>query len=486
MQSIGDFPGRVSGVSRRREGAREMTTQGANAAERARAAEVEDAQPRRPLGGRAANGRIGVVALAALCAVYVALATLPAARGSNLVLATAGGSPGWLLGPLRFAGTSGANGPLGGPLFYAGLWAALLLYAVVLLRAADVSRRVAIWTIAGLHLLFLLAPPLLSQDVFSYIAYARLGANHGLDPYTHSPLAIPGDAIFPFAGSKGATSVYGPAFTLLTYPLASLGVAGAFWTLKAVAALASLGVVALTWRGAELLGRAPVLPALVVGLNPHLLVHDVAGAHNETLVVLVTMAGVVTFLAGRPRGGAALATAAAGLKASAGLVVPYLVAAARPRVRAVLIATVATSAAIALLALVGFGTHALDALGLLNSNQGRTSRWSFPYKTAQLLGAVLPGSRMDYRDAVRAVYAVAFAGVFAWTLLRTWRGADPIRMAGWATLAIMIASAWLVPWYVLWLLPLAALAADRRLVWATVALCAWMLPIAIPLGTFGY
>src|SRR5207302_818093 len=206
-----------------------------SAAERARAADVEDARPRGPLGGRAAHGRIGVVALAALCVVYVALAALPAARGSNLVLATAGGSPGWLLGPLRFAGTSGANGPLGGPLFYAGLWAALVLYAVVLLRAADVSRRVAIWTIVGLHLLFLLAPPLLSQDVFSYIAYARLGANHGLDPYTHSPLSIVADPVFRYAGAHGAKAVYVPVCTLLTYPLAGLGILSAFWVLKAVA-----------------------------------------------------------------------------------------------------------------------------------------------------------------------------------------------------------------------------------------------------------
>src|SRR5437763_8062724 len=421
-----------------------MTTQGASAAEPALAAEAQEAQPGASRAGRASVGRAGVLALGALCAVYVALAVLPAARGSNVVLATAGGSPGWLLGPLRFAGAGGADGPLAGPLFYAGLWVALLLYALVVLRAADVSRRAAIYTIGGLHVLFLLAPPLLSQDVFSYIAYARLGAEHGLDPYAHAPLAIASDPIFPFAGSHGATSVYGPAFTLLTYPLAPLGVAGAFWTLKVVAALASLGVVALTWRGAQLLGRDPVAPALLVGLNPHLLVHDVAGAHNETLVVLVTMAGVVTFLAGRPRGGAAVATAAAGLKASAGLVVPYLLAAARPRARAALIAAVAAALGIALLALVGFGTHALDALGLLNSNQGRTSRWSFPYKTAQLLGAVLPGDRLDYRDAVRAVYAVAFAAVAARALWLTWRGADPIRMAAWTTLAVLLASAWLV------------------------------------------
>jgi alpha-1,6-mannosyltransferase len=280
--------------------------------------------------------------------------------------------------------------------------------------------------------------------------------------------------------------VYGPAFTLLTYPLSGLGVAGAFWVLKSVAALASLGIVALVWRTAAALGRDPVAPALFVGLNPHLLVHDVAGAHNETLVVLVTMAGVATFLAGRARAGTALATAAAGLKASAGLVVPFLVAAARPRWRAALLAAVAAVVGIALLALAGFGTHALDALGVLSSNQGRSSRWSFPYKTAQLLGALLPGDRFDYRGAVRALYGVAFAAVLGWTLLRTWRGADPVRMAAWATLAILVASAWLVPWYVLWLLPLAALAGDARLRWATILLCAWMLPIGIPLRPFGY
>ena len=43
----------------------------------------------------------GRVALAALCATYALLAALPASSGSKLVLATAGGSPDWLLGPLQ-------------------------------------------------------------------------------------------------------------------------------------------------------------------------------------------------------------------------------------------------------------------------------------------------------------------------------------------------------------------------------------------------
>jgi Glycosyltransferase family 87 len=405
----------------------------------------------------------GRAALAALCVTYALLAALPAADGSKLVLATAGGSPGWLLGPLRVFGVSGMSGPL----FYAGLWLALLLYVLVLVRVADIPRRAAIWTVVGLHVLFLLAPPLLSQDVFSYIAYARLGVEHGLSPYTHSPIDIPHDAVFAFAGSKDAVSVYGPAFTLLTYPLAPLGVPAAFWILKVVAAIASLGVVLLVWRTAEALGRDPVRPALFVGLSPLVLVHVVSAAHNEALVVLLTMAGVYSFVRGQPRAAGFWSTFAAGFKASAGLVVPYLAIRSRRVLVGVAVACVLLLAA----GLIGFGTGVFDSLGLLSSNQGRSSRLSLPYKVSELVGN---------RDLVRLLFGVAFAAVAGWTLWRTSRGDDPIRMAGWATLAILLASAWLVPWYLLWLLPLAALAADRRLAIATVVLSGWVLAIGVP------
>ena len=427
-----------------------------------------------------ASGRLAAAALAALGLLYVALAIAPAADGSNLVLATAGGSPDWLLGPFRALGGDWTDGALGGPLFYAGLWLALGLWAVVVAHARSLSARTALGVVAGAHLLFLLAPPLLSQDVFSYIAYARLGVEHDLNPYEHAPVDIPGDAVFPYAGSKDATSAYGPLFTLLTYPLAPLGVPAAFWILKVIAAAASLALVAVVWRTAESLGRDPLPAALFVGLNPLTLVHVVGGAHNEAYVVLLTMLGVLAWARGRAVAAGALATVAAGIKASAGLAVPFLVAAG-PR-RGALFGAVGGAVFVAAAAFAGFGADALDALGLLSDNQERSSRWSFPYKTAELLGAVLPGDRLDYRDAVRAAYALGFAALAAWLLWRTWRGADPIRMAGWATLALLVASAWLVPWYALWLLPLAAVAGDRRLAIASGALCAWMLVIAVPLS----
>jgi len=79
---------------------------------------------------------------------------------------------------------------------------------------------------------------------------------------------VPADPVFPCAGSKDFTTLYGPLFTVLTLPLAKTSIPVAFWTLKAVAALASLGVVALVWWCAQGLGRDPRLPALAVGLNP--------------------------------------------------------------------------------------------------------------------------------------------------------------------------------------------------------------------------
>jgi hypothetical protein len=387
------------------------------------------------------------------------------------VLATAGGSPDWLLGPLRFLGLAGADGPLAGPLFYAGLWLALGLYGVVLHRRGDLSPRAALGAVVCLHLLFALAPPLLSQDVFSYIAYARLGVEHGLSPYTHAPIDIPLDPVFGFAGSKDAESVYGPAFTLFTYALSPLGVAAALWVLKAAMAAASLGVVGLVGATARRLGRDPVGPMLFVGLNPLTLVHVVGGAHNEALMMFVAMTGVWLWAGRRQAAGSFVSTLAAGVKASAVAVTPFLVLASRPLSRA-LAAAAAGGAVIAVLGLAAFGSGALDALGLLSSNQDRTSRFSFPHLLGELIGST---------DVARALFGVAFAGVALWLLWRTWKGADPLRMAGWATLALLVASAWLVPWYALWLLPLVALARDRRLSYAALALCAWMLAIAVPL-----
>ena len=64
-----------------------------------------------------------------------------------------------------------------------------------------------------------------------------------------------------------------------------------------------------------------------------------------------------------------------------------------------------------------------------------------------------------------------FAAVLCWLLWRVWRGRlDWIVAAGWAAVALLVTAASLAPWYVAWLMPLAALGRDRRLWRASIVL----------------
>ena len=99
-------------------------------------------------------------------------------------------------------------------------------------------------------------PILLSTDVFSYIAYARMGVEHGLNPYTHGPIAIMGDPIYRYVGVdwKHVATAYGPLYTLITYPLAPLGLRGALWGMKVEALVGSAVTLWLVWRCARTRG----------------------------------------------------------------------------------------------------------------------------------------------------------------------------------------------------------------------------------------
>src|SRR5205807_10052790 len=70
--------------------------------------------------------------------------------------------------------------------------------------------------------------------------------------------------------------------------------------------------------------------------------------------------------------------------------------------------------------------------------------------------------------------------VVVYLLRRTWRGADWMDMAGWAVLALLLSLSWVVPWYVMLLLPLAALSRDRRLRRATLAITAVLVDTSLP------
>ena len=57
------------------------------------------------------------------------------------------------------------------------------LLLVVVPASRQLSARAVLGTIAALYAIMLLAPPLISTDMFSYQSYSRMGGLYGFNPY---------------------------------------------------------------------------------------------------------------------------------------------------------------------------------------------------------------------------------------------------------------------------------------------------------------
>jgi hypothetical protein len=333
-----------------------------------------------------------------------------------------------------------------------------------------------------------LAPVLLSHDVYSYVDYARLGVVHGLDPYVYPAAAAPFDPAYARVTWIDATSAYGPLFTLITYPLAWLPVWLAVAALKAAAALSVLAIATLVARAAPARGVSPTAAAAFVALNPLVLIHVVGGAHNDGLAMLFATVGIAAILSARETTAGAAFVAAFAIKAPAAVAAPFaLLSAARMEhidpyrehkapswpARRMLAGAGAAALVLTVIAFAAFGWNWLDAIGLAGENKHRPSHMSVPITFARLTGL----DPIAVRAAALALYAVTFI----YLLSRTWQGMDWLRAAAWASFALLLATAWLLPWYLIWTLPLVALSRDRPLQLLTLALTAFQLPARMPL-----
>jgi hypothetical protein len=176
--------------------------------------------------------------------------------------------------------------------------------------------------------------------------------------------------------------------------------------------------------------------------------------------------------------------AAAGLKASAGLLIPAVLASllgSRRRLLTALSGMAVAGVVVAVATVVAFGVH-FPNLTLQNS---LVINLSIP----NLLGLALAqgGETGMLRDALNLTLVAAVAACAVLALRRR----EPISGAGWVMVAVLVTLSWVLPWYVVWVLPMAALSGSRRLRGATIALCvyfivAWAPVTAQILGAIGF
>jgi len=415
------------------------------------------------------RGRRPSTALLVSTAGFVAIAAAVVA-GVLIALDAAASDHGYLVPALRRASAAYVSGPLAGagieaPLhaFFTAVVVMTAAYAVAVLCAPRIRLGWIAAAVAVLHVVFLLAPPMLSTDVFNYVDVARLGGLYHLDPYLVPPAARRHDDVFVFVHWRHAVTDYGPLFTLAARPLGRVSVADALWAFKALAALSSLGCTALIGWIAHHRNRSAARAVAAFGLNPIVLVWTVAGAHNDLLMLLVLLAGVALIERDRLVAGGAALVGAAAIKLSAGLVIPFFVLRRAPGRLRLLAGVAAAAVVVVAISVVAFPDHALGMFDKLQRQGALVDIASVPLGAAYALGLprVIP-------QEVRDLHLLLAAWTLGW-LVYVARGGDALAAAGWALLGVVVTSTWLLPWYLVWPLGLAAAADRRRLLLATCA-----------------
>lgn len=345
-----------------------------------------------------------------------------------------------------------------------------LVLGVDVMRGAVTSLR-RMWALLAVWCVPLLAvPPLFSRDVYSYYVQGKLFLT-GADPYSTGVISLPGwfqDGVDPQWAQT--PTPYGPLWLSLSRGVVALVGNNVYLGVLAFRALAVLGLVMLAYFLPRLafLNGISASKALWLGvMNPLVLLLFVISAHNDALMVGLMVAGLVLVSERRPVLGVLLLTAAFAIKPIAILALPFaglIWAGSRAGVRRrvwrwVQTATIATAAFLGVSAVVGTGFGWVGAL----TAPGAVTTWlSPPSAVGMIIGGF--GEHVglgDHTDGVllaTRLVALAAAAVILARLCLYPEGRTPVRGLALAFLTVILLGPTFQSWYLLWIIPLAAVA----------------------------
>lgn len=359
----------------------------------------------------------------------------------------------------------------GGRVFLGALVAAFAVYACAALLLE--SRRARLSTVLALgvaiQLVPLAGPLLLSADVRSYAAYGRIDEALAGNPYSDRPAAFASDPVVAAVagGWRETPSVYGPVFAGLTRAVARAAGDDPGAAARLYRFIAAMSMLALMGLAAAVSSR-PDRAAAFVGWNPLLAVHFAGGGHNDATMMVLVLAGLAVTGRGRPRLGSLLWAGAAAIKwIPAPLYALSALAARRRGEPSGLAAFAATAVVLALAATWRYGLDWVRVVAPL----ARAAEAQTHYSLARRLHAV------GIPSAPAAVLVGAAAVAAAVVIVRS-ALAGRARL-GLAACVVVAASPWLLPWYVVWPVALAAVESDRASRFAALAIVAYVLPARI-------
>jgi len=353
--------------------------------------------------------------------------------------------------------------------------AVAFVYAARVAWRGELSVSRVVWVGLTLHALAFVIPLFLSRDVYSYAYYGRMVSRYGVNPYLFTPGQFLSDPFYVYVSHFwiDSPSVYGPAFSALAGWLTGLvsSVPTTVDAFKLVAVLASVGtMLAVVAAARRVRPERAAFAGLLIGWNPVIVFHNVAGGHNDALVGLAVAGAAFLVLVRRDVLATGVLVLGCLVKATAVLPLVMLVVgsvASRPRGRRLqgLGAHAAMGVAVALPFAIRFFSVEDPTMGQLEltTRQG----WLAPsrFLVVTLRGAVRAIGGETAGDLTSALIRLAFPVLLVLVLIAIGRhlARDPARVGpelivasmGWATLFGLMMAPILLPWYAAWMIPLA-------------------------------
>src|SRR5258707_4391785 len=364
----------------------------------------------------------------------------------------------------------------------------------------------------------LIPPPMYSKDVYSYLAQSQI-CRDGLDPYRVGPASGLGlGHVFALAVPslwRETPAPYGPLFLWIGRGISALTGENIVAAVLCHRLVVLVGVGLIVWATPRLARRCGVaeVSALWLGAaNPLLIMHLVAGIHNEALMLGLMLTGVEFALRGldaqrlmptswrlgpdwEPLGlllaGSILIVLSSQVKLPSLLALGFVAMALAYRnggnLKALLaVGSAMTGLAAAVMAVVGWasglGFGWIYTLGTANVVRS----WMSP-PTLLALGTGQVGILLGLGDHTTAVLALTrgigvflIAVVVTWLLLAVLRGRlHPVGGLGVALGATVLLFPVVQPWYVLWaIIPLAGWGTRPRFLLARIV-------VTLVVGIFG-
>ncbi|OSC40783.1 polyprenol phosphomannose-dependent alpha 1,6 mannosyltransferase MptB [Mycobacterium decipiens] len=358
----------------------------------------------------------------------------------------------------------------------------------------ELDRTLLLWILP-----LLIAPPMYSKDVYSYLAQSQI-SREGLDPYTVGPASGLGlGHVFTLSVPslwRETPAPYGPLFLWIGRGISSLTGENIVAAVLCHRLVVLIGVALIVWatpRLAQRCGVAEVSALWLGAANPLLIMHLVAGIHNEAVMLGLMLTGVEFALRGldlanaprllptswRPHAsweplgmlaaGSILITLSSQVKLPSLLAMGFVTTALAYRwggtLRALLLAGAAmTGLTLAVMAIVGWasglGFGWIYTLGTANVVRS----WMSP-PTLLALGTGQVGILLGLGDHTTAVLSLTRASgvliimvMVCWLLLAVLRGRlHPVGGLGVALAITVLLFPVVQPWYLLWAItPLAA------------------------------